>query len=286
MAEFNDLKERFDAATPDQLPPNPGPVCPDEEEEPLDRYGVTIGSKLWGMSSPSWPITPAAYQQGIDNAVPRSSNARGPAAEGLTVRLAPVRDSFFRGQIQKDEQVIDKKRVYIRHKPCSEISPDFCRRFAEQFPKLTHLWDALSKFFKESPVGSYWRLSVEYADGALAAHSICLASRPVGMPPLFAFCSLRGDHLDLVSLPLLPYTGELALVSLPRLTKAPECYCQSLWSPRLRKPQPTESLASAKIRQAWLCRFRRERRIGCVFRSCSLRVVGRALFLGIVGACF
>ncbi len=49
-----------------------------------------------------WPITPESYQKAIDDVVEVKRQKRGPVPQGLTVRLAPVRDTFLAAAFQQD----------------------------------------------------------------------------------------------------------------------------------------------------------------------------------------
>ena len=75
---------------------------PDDTPDEVDTYSMYLDSKLWRMSSPDWPITPAEYQKVVDSIAPVQKKSRGPAPQGLTARLDPARNIFLTAAFQKD----------------------------------------------------------------------------------------------------------------------------------------------------------------------------------------
>ena len=110
-----------------------------DPEQPVLSYSDRVGSKLFSLSSPETPLLVAPLQAEIDAALPSHAQRTG----GLTDRLQPIRDSFGKEHIIKEENLLPSSEKYEVWKPCGELHPGVCRR--QLTPELKAVCSELQK---------------------------------------------------------------------------------------------------------------------------------------------
>ena len=115
-------------ALPAQQRPRPQATSQAMPEKMVDasKYDEKVGTKLHGLSTQRFPLSPKSLRSIIAEAVPREEKMHGPRPSGLTDRLEPLRERLTKQIFVKDQGDIASTEKFINRLTCAQAFGELC----------------------------------------------------------------------------------------------------------------------------------------------------------------